>query len=163
LNKINNPGISALSKFLKENSSVKVLEISRNAFSDTGFIDFAKQLSFNKGIESLNISKNKDVSDEYGLRELAISLSTNSSLSIIDISGLKVRKPCVIKYFQPAMKSNITLKRIIGKIPPGIISEDLKDNVTIESDIVCRYRTVRKESRRELSRLPLHRIDQDQT
>lgn len=51
----------------------------------------------------------------------------------------------------------------MGKIPPGIINEDLKDNVTIESDITSRYKTVKKESRRELSKLPLHRTEGDQT
>lgn len=99
----------------------------------------------NKGIESLNLSKNKDVTDEVGLKELAEALAYNSSLAVIDLSGLKVRKPCVLQYFQPALKSNITLKRIIGKIPPGIIAEDLKDNVTIEADIKSKYRTVKKE------------------
>ena len=152
-----------MSGFLADNTSLKVLDISRNAFSDSGFVDFARELAHNKGIDSLNLSKNKDVSDEAGLRELAHALASNSSLAVIDVSGLKVRKPCVIQYFQPALKSNITLKRIIGKLPPGIISEDLKDNVTIESDITCKYRTVKKESRRELSKLPLHRIDGDQT
>ena len=152
-----------MSGFLADNTSLKVLDISRNAFSDSGFVDFARELAHNKGIDSLNLSKNKDVSDEAGLRELAHALASNSSLAVIDLSGLKVRKPCVIQYFQPALKSNITLKRILGKIPPGIISEDLKDNVTIESDITCKYRTVKKESRRELSKLPLHRIDGDQT
>lgn len=115
---------------------MKVLDISRNSFTDQGFIDFAKGIAFNKGIESLNLSKNKDVSDEYGLRELAYSLATNSSLSVIDLSGLKVRKPSVMQYFQPALKQNITLKRIVGKIPPGIITSDLKDNLTIESNII---------------------------
>jgi hypothetical protein len=55
------------------------------------------------------------------------------------------------------------LKRIIGKIPPGIIGEDLKDNVTIEADIQSKYKTVRKDQRRELKKLPLHRVDGDQT
>ena len=162
-NKINNAGISALSGFLADNNTLKVLDISRNAFSDSGFVDFARELALNKGIESLNLSKNKDVTDEVGLKQLAHALATNSSLAVIDLSGLKVRKPCVIQYFQPALKSNITLKKIVGKIPPGIINEDLKDNVTIESDITSRYKTVKKESRRELSKLPLHRTEGDQT
>jgi len=84
---------------LIDNSILKVLDISRNQFTDQGFIDFAKGMAYNKGIESLNLSKNKDVSDEYGLRELAYSLSSNSSLSVIDLSGLKVRKPSVMQYF----------------------------------------------------------------
>jgi len=83
----------------------------------------------------LNISKNKDVSDENGLRELANSLVNNSHIDVIDLSGLKIRKPCILNYFAPALKHNITLKRIIGKLPPGIITEDLRDNLTIDSHI----------------------------
>lgn len=85
--------------FLAKNSTLKVLDISRNAFSDSGFVDFARELALNKGIESLNLSKNKDVSDEVGLRELALALRDNSSLAVIDLSGLKVRKPCVVQHF----------------------------------------------------------------
>ena len=98
-NKINNAGLSTLSGFLEYNSSIKVFDISRNNFSDTGFVEFAKHLAFNKGIESLNISRNKDVSDEIGLKELASALSTNSSISVMDLTGLKIRKPCVVQYF----------------------------------------------------------------
>jgi hypothetical protein len=157
-NKITSPGLSILSGFLSFNTTLKVLDISKNAFNDMGFVDFARELASNKGIELLNISRNKDVSDEVGLKEFAHSLSHNQFISIIDLSGLKVRKPCVIQYFQPAMKSNITLKKIIGKIPPGIISDDLKDNITIESDIIGKSRVVKKENRRELAK-NLHRID----
>jgi hypothetical protein len=76
-----------------------VLDVSKNIFTDGGFITFSKGLAFNKGIQSINFSKNKDVSDEYGLKELAISLATNSCLSVIDLQGIKVRKPCVMQYF----------------------------------------------------------------
>jgi len=162
-NKINNQGISSLSGFLADNTALKVLDISRNVFTDTGFIDFAKGLANNRGIESLNLSKNKDVSDEYGLRVLADSLATNSSLSVIDLSGLKVRKPCVLQYFQPALKQNITLKRIVGKIPPGIINADLKDNMTIEGSINKNFKTIKKEMKRELNKIPIHKTDEDQT
>lgn len=148
---------------MAKNRTLKVLDVSRNAFSDLGFVSFAMELAFNKGIESLNVSKNKDVTDEIGLKQLALALGSNASLGVLDLSGLKVRKPCVVQYFQPALKSNITLKRIVGKIPPGIINEDLKDNVTIESDITARYKTVEKGSRRELARLPLHATGGDQT
>lgn len=61
------------------------------------------------------------------------------------------------------MKQNITLKRIIGKLPPGIISDDLKDNITIESDVSLKYKVLKKENRRELNKLPLHRVDGDHT
>jgi hypothetical protein len=87
--------MSALSGFLEENKSIKVLDVSRNIFTDSGFCDFAKELAKNKGIENLNLSKNKDVTDEVGLKELAAALALNSSLAVIDLSGLKVRKPCV--------------------------------------------------------------------
>ena len=110
-----------MSGFLRLNSGIKVLDISRNLFTDQGFVDFAKELGYNKGISSLNLSKNKDISDEYGLRELANALCHNSCLAVIDLNGIKVRKPCVVSYFKPALQQNITLKRLEGKIPPGII------------------------------------------
>lgn len=149
--------------FLESNSTLRVLDISRNMFTDGGFITFSKGLAHNRGIQSINFSKNKDVSDEYGLKELAISLATNSCLSVIDLQGIKVRKPCVMQYFQPSLKKNITLKKIIGKIPPGIINSDLKDNLTIEESITQNFRTVKKDAKRELSKIPIHRLDQDQT
>ena len=34
--------MSALAGFLEENSSIKVLDISRNIFADSGFCDFAR-------------------------------------------------------------------------------------------------------------------------
>ena len=55
------------------------------------------------------------------------------------------------------------MKRIIGKVPPGIISDDLKDNITIESDVTLKYKVLKKENRRELNKLPLHRIEGDHT
>jgi hypothetical protein len=103
------------------------------------------------------------VTDDIGLKELANALADNSSLAVIDLSGIKVRKPCVVQYFQPALQSNITLKRIIGKIPPGIITDDLKANITIESEVMGQFKTVKKEQRRELAKLPLHRLEGDQT
>ena len=121
-----------MSGFLAANDTLKLLDISRNNFTDGGFIDFAKGLAHNKGIASLNLARNKDVSDEFGLKELAAALTSNSSLAMIDLTGLKIRKPCIIQYFQPALKLNITLKKLVGKIPPGIIGADLRDNMTIE-------------------------------
>lgn len=162
INKINNSGLSALSGFLRDNKTLKVLDISRNQFSDGGFIDFAKGLAQNKGITTLNLQKNKDVTDEFGLRELAYALETNSSLSIIDLNGLKLRKPCVVQHFQPALKHNITLKRILGKLPPGIISGDLRDNITIEQEIMKNFKIVKKEQKRELCK-SIHRIPEDQS
>lgn len=48
-------------------------------------------------------------------------------------------------------------------MPPGIISDDLKDNITIESDVSLKYKVLKKENRRELNKLPLHRVDGDHT
>lgn len=148
---------------MEDNTTLKVLDISRNVFTDVGFISFSKGLAHNKGIESINLSKNKDVTDEFGLRELALSLGSNCHLKVIDLSGIKVRKPCMLQYFQPSLKKNITLKKIMGKIPPGIINSDLKDNLTIEEGIVQHFKKVKKDQRRELAKVPIHRLDIDQT
>ena len=80
----------------------------------------------------------------------------------MDISGLKVRKPCVIQYFQPSLKYNITLKRIIGKMPPGIISEDLKENITIEGEIMRWYKILNKRiDKKQIKSLPIHKTKGD--
>ena len=116
------------------NNTLEILDLSKNAFSDNGFIDFGRQLGHNKGLQNLNLSKNKDISDEVGLRQLAHSLIANSSLHEIDLSGLKIRKNCIESYFKPALKHNITLKKIEGKIPHGVIEQDLHDNELIEKE-----------------------------
>lgn len=36
-NKINNEGIHSLAEFIKPNSSLKMLDISKNLFTDSGF------------------------------------------------------------------------------------------------------------------------------
>ena len=145
------------------NNTLEILDLSKNAFSDNGFIDFGRQLGHNKGLQNLNLSKNKDISDEVGLRQLAHSLIANSSLHEIDLSGLKIRKNCIESYFKPALKHNITLKKIEGKIPHGVIEQDLHDNELIEKEIQIssRFRTVLKTHRRELSKLKIHRTDVD--
>ena len=83
----------------------------------------------------------------------------------IDLSGLRIRKNCIESYFKPALKHNITLKRIEGKIPTGVIEQDLHDNELIEKEIQIptRFRTVLKTHRRELAKLKIHRTDVDQT
>jgi len=68
-----------------------------------------------------------------------MSLHTNSRLKLIDITGIKIRKPCLKSYFEPALKVNITLKYIIGKIPPNTIHQDLQDNRLIEDEIEQDY------------------------
>jgi Ran GTPase-activating protein (RanGAP) involved in mRNA processing and transport len=49
-NRINNTGMSQLSEFLTANSSLEILDLSKNAFSDNGFVDFGRQLGHNKGL-----------------------------------------------------------------------------------------------------------------
>lgn len=51
----------------------------------------------------------------------------------------------------------------MGKVPTGIINQDLKDNITIESDITLKFKKLTKENRRELNKLPLHKIEGDHT
>ena len=63
----------------------------------------------NSGITFLDISKNKDLSDEASLVVLAESLVTNKTLKTIDFSGLQVRKPYLKQHFDTALKKNITL------------------------------------------------------
>jgi hypothetical protein len=50
-----------------------------------------------------------------------------------------VRKPFLKQHFEPALKKNITLQRVIGKIPPGIIDHELEVNMIIEKSIMPLY------------------------
>jgi hypothetical protein len=72
-----------------------MLDISRNHFHDPGFSVFAKELALNKGIKYLDISKNKDLSDEVSLVDLADCIAVNTTLRSLDLSGIRLRKPFV--------------------------------------------------------------------
>ena len=143
-NIISNDGISALSKFLDKNKTLQHLDIGKNAFTDVGFDEFAKAIGQNKGIKFLDISKNKDLSDEASLITLAETLVHNSTLRTIDLTGLQVRKPYLKQHLDLALQKNITLQKVIGKIPPGIINHELDLNVIIEQEILpCYQRKVK--------------------
>ena len=138
-NIISNEGITILSRFLGNNSTLQHLEIPKNSFTDVGFEYFAKMLEFNKGLKFLDIAKNKDLSDEASLIALAEALEKNRCLQTLDLSSLKIRKPYLKQHLEPALKKNINLQKIIGKIPPGIIEFELETNIIIEKEIMPLY------------------------
>ena len=102
---------------MPNNKTLRHIDIGRNAFSDVGFERFARMMGFNQGITFLDISKNKDLGDEASLIALAESLTTNKTLKTIDFTGLQVRKPYLKQHFDVALKKNITLQKVLGKIP----------------------------------------------
>lgn len=79
----------------------------------------------NEGLVFLDIAKNKEVTDEGSLVTLVDALSVNKSLKTIDLTGLNVRKPFLKQHFDVALKRNITLQEVIGKIPANIIQAEL--------------------------------------
>ena len=111
-NIISNEGISTLSKFLRANQThtQASLDISKNSFNDVGFDVFARAMGSNSGISFLDISKNKDISDEGSLTTLVEALVTNETLRILDLSGLQIRKPFLKIHFDVALQKNITLQ-----------------------------------------------------
>jgi hypothetical protein len=70
-NKISNEGIHILSEFIKPNTSLKMLDISRNLYSDNAFLSFASEMGVNATLTFLDISKSKDLNDEGSLITLA--------------------------------------------------------------------------------------------
>ena len=94
---------------LAHNSTLKHLDLSRNAFTDNGFEEFAEQLANNKGLVFLDIAKNKDLTDEGSLITLTKSLLENKHLKTVDLTGINVRKPFLKMHFDAALKKNITL------------------------------------------------------
>ena len=128
-----------LSKFLSANSTLRHLDISKNSFSDAGFDAFAQAMGSNRGISFLDISKNRDISDEKSLVTLVEALVTNETLRILDVSGLQIRKPFLKIHFDVALQKNITLQQVLGKFPLNLISSELELNVTIEQEILPCY------------------------
>jgi hypothetical protein len=130
------------------NRTLLFLDVSRNAFNDQGFDVFAAGLEKNRGLEFLDVSKNKDISDEGSLITLAESLSKNRSLRTLDLSGIRLRKPFLKSHLELALQSNITLIDVIGKIPPGTIEGDLGINIKIRDQIYPCYQEEPKITKR---------------
>lgn len=138
-NIISNDGIAVLAQFLPHNSTLRHLDLSRNSFNDTGFDVFADALSQNSGLVFLDIAKNKDVTDEGSLVTLCDALTENKKLQTLDLTGLQIRKPFLKQSFDKALKRNITLQEVIGKISHNIIQPELEQNIVIEREILPLY------------------------
>jgi hypothetical protein len=66
---------------LPRNSSLRILDISKNQFGVSGIIELSNCLKTNGGLTSLNISKNPEIKDtDEGLQKLAECLNDNSFL-----------------------------------------------------------------------------------
>ena len=124
---------------MPHNKTLVHLDLSRNAFNDSGFDIFAEQLAFNDGIIFLDIAKNKEVTDEGSLVTFCEALVENKRLKTIDLTGLSIRKPFLKQNFDQALKRNITLQEVIGKIPNNIINNELEQNILIENEIMPLY------------------------
>lgn len=118
---MNNEGIIHFSTWLPNNKTLQFLDISRNSFNNQGFEAFATLIACNEGIVTLDISKNKEITDEGSLCVLATSLAKNSSLRTLDLIGIRLRKPFLNNYLAQALKTNIAMTEILGKIPPSSI------------------------------------------
>jgi len=140
-NTISNEGITILAGMLPHNKTLRHLDLSRNSFSDAGFEVFADALAFNEGILYLDIAKNKEITDEGSLISLCDALTFNKKLQTLDLTGLVVRKPFLKQNFDQALKRNITLQDVIGKIPSNIISAELEQNILIEKELLPLFQT----------------------
>jgi len=66
---------------LSRNSTLRILDISKNQYGVAGIIEFSNCLKTNGGLTSLNISKNPEIKDtDEGLQNLAACLNDNSFL-----------------------------------------------------------------------------------
>lgn len=70
-NKINNEGINILSEFVRPNTSLRMLDISKNIYGDSSFSTFAAEMGMHATLTFLDISKSKELNDEGSLIILA--------------------------------------------------------------------------------------------
>ena len=70
-----------------------MLELVKCGLMDAGFKEFGNAMADNKGIETLDISRNKEIQDDGSLINLVNSLATNQSLKSITMHSLHIRKP----------------------------------------------------------------------
>lgn len=83
----------------------------------------------------LDISKNSDLTDYGSLKVLAEAFTVNKTLNVIDVTGIIVNKAFCVDILEPALRRNISLKKIIGKFPQKIVDEELKINNLITTYI----------------------------
>jgi len=102
-NKINNEGIIVLSEFVKPNTSLKMLDISKNSYGDVAFQSFAAEMGTHATLTFLDISKSKDLNDEGSLIILAKQLAFNTHLQTLDLNGVRVRKPFLKLFLEPSL------------------------------------------------------------
>ena len=62
-----------------------------------------------------------------------------------------MRKPFLKQNFDQALKRNITLQEVIGKIPANIISAELEQNVVIEKELLPLYQPTYKPRKEEFN------------
>ena len=102
-NSLSVEGLKQLSKFLPQNKTLKLLELIKCSLTDSGFNEFANLMAKNKGIEILDISRNRDITDEGSLIALATSLRNNQCLKTLTLTGLSVRKTFCKDHLLPAL------------------------------------------------------------
>ncbi|KXS14886.1 RNI-like protein [Gonapodya prolifera JEL478] len=85
-NKIGDAGVQAIADtLLKDNFTMRVLNLGGNRIRTDGAIALAKTLGLNSRLERLNLEHNKIGSD--GARALSQGLKTNKSLNLLNLYG----------------------------------------------------------------------------
>lgn len=91
---------------------------------------------------------------------LVDALTVNKHLRVIDLTGLTVRKPFLKQHLDQALKRNITLQVVNGKIPPHLVQAELDQNIIIEKELLPRYTPYYRPSR-DLFNLAMVETDPD--
>jgi hypothetical protein len=59
---------------------------------------------------------------------MAYAIGKNRALKTLDLTGIRLRKPFLKSHLETALKTNITLIEVIGKIPQGTLEGELLTN-----------------------------------
>lgn len=133
---IGTSGAKDIANALKNNKTLKILELSANQICDDGAKDIANALKNNKTLKTLELNGNQ-ISDE-GAKYIAEFLKENSALTKLGLGGNEIGYDGA-KDIASALKNNktlITLDLSVNKMGSNgarVIIKSLQDNYTLST------------------------------
>jgi len=131
-------GIAELAKLMKDNTSVKALDLRGNRIGAIGAVALAKMLKENSSLEALCVEWNSLGSDVGSFEALAAAIGESASLRTVDLRNNRLSDQCALALFR-ALKFNTSIHTVdlrwnnITHVLVSTIIDTLRHNQTIDT------------------------------